>query len=68
MSEQDYHVIVKKDGKFYMGYCLEMPQALGQGDTKKEAVEDTIEAIKLCQICPEIKEKDSTPELVTVSI
>ena len=44
---RDYNILVKKDGKFYVGYCLEIPQARVQGNTKTEAVSDTKEAIKL---------------------
>ena len=50
MSEKrDYNIIIKKDGKFYVGYCLEIPQAIGQGNTKAEATQDTKQAIKLCK-------------------
>ncbi len=42
MSEKrDYDILLKKDGPFYMGQCLEIPQARGQGNTKAEAIEDT---------------------------
>ena len=36
-EKREYSIAVKKDGKFYVGYCLEIPQARGQGDTKAEA-------------------------------
>jgi predicted RNase H-like HicB family nuclease len=49
-----------------MGQCLEIPQARGQGNTKKEAIEDTKKAIKVCKSYLESKKKLSN--LVTVSI
>ena len=49
MQKKDYSILVKRDGAFYAGYCLEIPQAKGQGDTKDEAVEDTKKAIILCR-------------------
>jgi len=33
--KEDYNILIKKDGRFYTGYCLEIPQARGQGDTKQ---------------------------------
>jgi len=45
-----YSIAVKKDGKFYVGYCLEIPQARGQGNTKVEAIKDTKRAIRLCKV------------------
>lgn len=44
---KEYNIVIRKDGKFYVGYCQEMRQARGQGDTIPEAVEDTIKAIKI---------------------
>jgi len=67
MSEkQDYNISIKKDGAFYVGQCLEIPQARGQGDTKEMAIKDTTKAIKLCKSYLEEKLKKS--KLVTVSI
>ena len=60
--------MLKKDGKFYAGYCLEIPQARGQGNTKAEAIEDTKRAIKLCKSYLENKRKNSSAKLVTVSV
>jgi predicted RNase H-like HicB family nuclease len=45
----EYSIVIKKDGKFFAGYCLEIPQARGQGNTKAEAIKDTKLAIKLCR-------------------
>ena len=68
MSEKrDYNILLKKDGSFYMGQCLEIPQARGQGNTKVEAIEDTKKAIKICKSYLENKKKLS-PNLVTVSV
>ncbi len=67
MSEKrDYNIILKKDGKFYVGQCLEIPQARGQGDTKAEAIDDTKKAIKICRAYLESKKKLVKP--ITVSV
>jgi hypothetical protein len=58
--------LIKKDGKFYYGQCLEIPQARGQGNTKAETIEDTKKAIRLCKSYLESKKKSS--KLVTVSV
>jgi predicted RNase H-like HicB family nuclease len=63
----EYRIAIKKDGKFYVGYCLEIPQARGQGKTKAEAIKDTKSAIKLCRAYLEDKNKNATG-LVTVSV
>lgn len=39
-AKAEYHIAIKKDGEFYLGYCLEIPQARGQGKTKAEAIKD----------------------------
>ncbi len=67
MGKKEYSIMVKEDGKFFVGHCLEIPQARGQGGTKEEAITDTKKAIKLCRSYLEAK-KDSASELVTVSI
>lgn len=41
-QRRDYSIIVKKDGKFYVGYCIEIPQARGQGNTRTEAIDDVL--------------------------
>ena len=67
MSEKrDYNILLKKDGAFYVGQCLEIPQARGQGNTKAEAIEDTKKAIKISKSYLASKKKLSN--LVTVSI
>ncbi len=67
MSEKrDYNIMLKKDGKFYTGQCLEIPQARGQGDTRDEAIQDTKKAIRACRSYLEEKSKKS--KLVTVSL
>jgi predicted RNase H-like HicB family nuclease len=58
-EKSEYSIAVKKDGKFYVGYCLEIPQARGQGDTKAEAIKDTKRAIKLCRAYLEDKKNAS---------
>ncbi len=67
-KKEDYSILVKKDGQFYAGYCLEIPQARGQGDTKQEAITDTKKAIKLCKSYLENKKKDLGSKLVIVSL
>jgi len=51
-QRQDYGILIKKDGKFYVGYCLEIPQARGQGTTKAKAIQDTqpILISGMCQV------------------
>ena|GEM_PF-884407 len=66
-GKTEYNIVVKKDGKFYVGYCLEIPQARGQGNTRVEAIKDTKRAIKLCKAYLEDKKK-KTAGLVTVSV
>jgi predicted RNase H-like HicB family nuclease len=63
----DYRIAIKRDGKFYVGYCLEIPQARGQGKTKAEAIKDTKRAIKLCRAYLEDKNRNAKG-LVTVSV
>ncbi|MGQ0796237.1 MAG: type II toxin-antitoxin system HicB family antitoxin [Nitrosopumilaceae archaeon] len=67
-EKRDYNIIIKKDDKFYVGYCLEIPQARGQGNTKAQAILDTKQAIKLCRSYLEGKKKSSASKLVTVSV
>jgi len=66
-KRREYSIVIKKDGKFYVGYCLEIPQARGQGNTKADAIMDTKRAIKLCRAYLENKKK-TVSGLVTVSI
>lgn len=66
-GEKEYNIAVRKDGKFYVGYCLEIPKARGEGNTKKAAVKDTKRAIKLCRNYLEVK-KRNTKGLVTVTV
>jgi predicted RNase H-like HicB family nuclease len=58
-GEKEYNIAVRKDGKFYVGYCLEIPKARGQGNTKEAAVENTKRAIKLCRNYLEIKKRNT---------
>ncbi|MEM2161069.1 MAG: type II toxin-antitoxin system HicB family antitoxin [Candidatus Nitrosotenuis sp.] len=66
MAKKEYNIAIKKDGKFYTGYCLEIPQAHGQGNTRKEAIEDTKEAIKICKSYLESKKKAANVITVTI--
>ncbi|MGI0045624.1 MAG: type II toxin-antitoxin system HicB family antitoxin [Nitrosotalea sp.] len=67
-QRRDYNIVIKKDGKFYVGYCLEIPQARGQGNTKAETIKDTKESIKLCLSYLEDKKRKSSSNLVTVPV
>ena len=67
-KKEDYNIVVEKDGRFYTGYCLEIPQAKGQGDTKAEAIDDIKKAIILCRSYLEDKKKDPGLDLITISI
>jgi len=67
-KKENYNILVKKDGKTYAGYCLEIPQARGQGNTKQDAITDTKKAIKLCRSYIEDKKKDLASKLITVSL
>ncbi len=67
-KKKDCNILVKKDGEFYVGYCLEITQARGQGGTKQEAIIDTKKAIKLCKSYLEDKKKNLASKLVTVSL
>jgi len=67
-KKEDYNVLIKKNGQFYVGYCSEIPQARGQGNTKQEALTDTKKAIKLCRSYLEDKKKDLASKLITVSL
>lgn len=51
MSERTLHneftAIIERDGKWYIGYCPEIPGANGQGETLEECRKDLAEAIAL---------------------
>ena len=64
--KKETDILLKKDGAFYLGQCLEIPQDKGQGNTKAEAIEDTKKAINICKSYLESKKKLSN--LVTVSV
>ena len=68
LQKMNYNIMVKKDGKFYSGYCLEISQAKGQGNTRDEAIEDTKKAIILCISYLEDKKNDPELDLITVSL
>lgn len=67
-QRRDYNIMVKKDDKFYVGYCIEIPQAKGQGSTKSEAIDNTKKAIKLCLSYLADRKRKSSSKLVTVSV
>ncbi len=47
MARYKFTGVFEKGEKYYIGYCLEIPEANGQGKTLKECKENLIEAIKL---------------------
>ena len=65
-EKKDYKIMVKRDGKYYVGYCLEIPQARGQGATKSQAIEDTKKAIKICRTY--LNKKTTSSNVITVSV
>ena len=66
VGKKDYKIMVKRDGRFYVGYCLEIPQARGQGDTRSQAIEDTKKAIKICRAY--LNKKTRSSNVITVSV
>ncbi len=42
-----FTAVYEQEGKYYIGYCLEVPGANGQGETLDECRESLKEAIKL---------------------
>ncbi len=45
--EYKFTVIFEKGEKYYIGYCVEIPEANGQGKTIEECRKSLSEAIKL---------------------
>ncbi len=43
----NFHLVFEQGEKYIIGYCLEVPGANGQGETKAECRENLIEAIDL---------------------
>ncbi len=43
----EFTAVYEQDGKFYIGYCPEVPEANGQGDTLEECRESLKDAIQL---------------------
>jgi predicted RNase H-like HicB family nuclease len=54
-TKLDCDIMIEKDGKFYVGYCLEIPQAMGQGNTMAKAIWEPKKCIKLCKLYIENK-------------
>lgn len=42
-----YSAIVQRDGKWFIAFCPEVPEANGQGKTREECLESLGEAIEL---------------------
>ena len=45
--EYKFTAIFEKGEKYYIGYCVEIPEANGQGETLEECKKNLVEAIKL---------------------
>lgn len=45
--EYRFTAVFEKGEKYYIGYCIEIPEANGQGETLEECKENLKEAIKL---------------------
>ncbi len=43
----NFTAIFEKGEKYYIGYCVEIPEANGQGKTIEECRQSLVEAIKL---------------------
>ena len=43
----EFTAIIERDGKWHIAYCLEIPGANGQGESKEEALKSLSEAIAL---------------------
>lgn len=42
-----YTALVKREGKWFIAYCPEVPEANGQGKTRAESLENLASAIEL---------------------
>lgn len=45
--QNEFNAVYEQDGDWYIGYCLEVPGANGQGKTLEECRDSLREAIKL---------------------
>jgi len=63
----DYRILLKKgqDG-YYVAQCLEIPRAISQGRTKKEALRNAEEALRL--ILEVLKEGAKEGEIARVTV
>ncbi|MBA3533661.1 MAG: type II toxin-antitoxin system HicB family antitoxin [Ardenticatenales bacterium] len=43
----EFTAVIERDGKWFIGYCPEIPGANGQGETLEECRENLAEAIAL---------------------
>ena len=43
----EFTAVVERDGKWFVGYCPEIPGANGQGRTKKDCLENLAGAVAL---------------------
>ena len=42
-----YSAVVQRDGKWFIAFCPEVPEANGQGKTREECLKSLAEAIEL---------------------
>jgi len=43
----NFTAVFERGEKYYIGYCVEIPEANGQGETIEECKQSLVEAIKL---------------------
>ena len=47
MMRNRYTAVVQRDGKWFIAFCPEVPEANGQGKTREECLESLAAAIEL---------------------
>jgi predicted RNase H-like HicB family nuclease len=47
MMHNEFTAIIEQDGDWYIGYCLEVPGANGQGKTREACAQSLKEAVAL---------------------
>lgn len=47
LTHNEFTAVIEKEGKWFIGYCLEVPGANGQGKTKDECLKSLEQAVEL---------------------
>jgi len=69
VSEKSFHLNIWKDeGEYYGVQCLEIPQAISQGKSVDECIENAKEAIELALTYKKSKEKPRDTYVVDISV